>query len=316
MSLHDLEDAARRFAATRGRVPGDFAAAGDHWPALCDLGAPGLTLPEDAGGLGLGAAGAMVLGRALGAQAVPVGFAAGAVLVPELLAQAGRGDLVAAIQAGERIGLAADMLPSVPGVPPSGLAIGPGQATQVMVLDPGVALRPLSAPDLELADGTPAQQGAPETMRLAPGRALSMALVAVASELLGAGERLFALTLDHLSLRRQFGAPLARAQALQFRMVDLSIALEEARALILSAAEALDGAAPDADARSHAAMARATGAARKMAEEAIQLHGAIGMTAESPVSVLVRAVLTRELLWGGEDCHLALFRAAGPVIPR
>jgi len=138
------------------------------------------------------------------------------------------------------------------------------------------------------------------------------------AEALGAMDALFAATLDYLKTRQQFGVAIGKFQALQHRMADMYVHLEQARSMALLAAVRLAGAARDpADAGVAAERRRAVAAAkyrvgqaaRFVGQQAIQLHGGMGVTDELPASHYFRRLSTIELTLGDADHHLARFIA-------
>jgi len=145
------------------------------------------------------------------------------------------------------------------------------------------------------------------------------------AEALGAMETLFDMTLEYLKTRQQFGAPIGKFQALQHRMADMAIHLEQARSMALLAALALarmgggagnPGADHDADADIEtrrrvvsAAKYRVGLAARFIGQGAIQLHGGIGVTDELPASHYFKRLSMIELTLGDMDHHLERFMA-------
>ena len=138
------------------------------------------------------------------------------------------------------------------------------------------------------------------------------------AEALGAMDALFAATLDYLKTRQQFGVPIGKFQALQHRMADMYVHLEQARSMALLAAVRLAGAARDpADGGAAAERRRAVAAAkyrvgqaaRFVGQQAIQLHGGMGVTDELPASHYFRRLSTIELTLGDADHHLARFIA-------
>ncbi len=141
--------------------------------------------------------------------------------------------------------------------------------------------------------------------------ALDEACLASAAYLFGLAERVFAMTVDYLKVRKQFDKPIGSFQALQHRAVDLKIQIELARASVDSAAAAIDsGAGAGARAAAvSAAKARATDTALLAAKEAVQMHGAIGYTDESDVSLYVRKAMTVGNLFGSAAVHRARFAA-------
>jgi alkylation response protein AidB-like acyl-CoA dehydrogenase len=129
-------------------------------------------------------------------------------------------------------------------------------------------------------------------------------------EALGAMEAIFEATLEYLKTRQQFGAPIGKFQALQHRMADMYIHLEQARSMALLAAVKL--ASGDAGERRRAVSAakyRINQAARFVGQQAVQLHGGMGVTDELPASHYFKRLAMIELTLGDADHHLARFIA-------
>ncbi|MDB5745988.1 MAG: pimeloyl-CoA dehydrogenase small subunit [Massilia sp.] len=129
-------------------------------------------------------------------------------------------------------------------------------------------------------------------------------------EALGAMEALFEATLEYLKTRQQFGAPIGKFQALQHRMADMYIHLEQARSMALLAAVKL--ASGDANERRRAVSAakyRINQAARFVGQQAVQLHGGMGVTDELPAAHYFKRLAMIELTLGDADHHLARFIA-------
>jgi len=147
-------------------------------------------------------------------------------------------------------------------------------------------------------------------------------------------QALFDATLEYLKTRQQFGAPIGKFQALQHRMADMAIHLEQSRSMAMLAALALArargtagagagtdkgagagaGAGPDADAAARrrgvsAAKYRVGLAARFIGQNAIQLHGGMGVTDELPASHYFKRLSLIELTLGDMDHHLERFIA-------
>jgi alkylation response protein AidB-like acyl-CoA dehydrogenase len=139
------------------------------------------------------------------------------------------------------------------------------------------------------------------------------------AEALGAMDALFGATLDYLKTRQQFGVPIGKFQALQHRMADMYVHLEQARSMALLAAVRLaaEHGADDARTASVAERRRAVAAAkyrvgqaaRFVGQQAIQLHGGMGVTDELPASHYFKRLSTIELTLGDCDHHLARFIA-------
>jgi alkylation response protein AidB-like acyl-CoA dehydrogenase len=130
------------------------------------------------------------------------------------------------------------------------------------------------------------------------------------AEAVGAMDALFAATLEYLKTRQQFGVPIGKFQALQHRMADMYIHLEQARSMALLAAVRLRG--DDAAERRQAVSAakyRVGQAARFVGQQAVQLHGGMGVTDELPAAHYFKRLSTIELTLGDSDHHLARFMA-------
>ncbi len=130
------------------------------------------------------------------------------------------------------------------------------------------------------------------------------------AEALGVMEALFDATLDYLKTRQQFGVPIGKFQALQHRMAEMVIHLEQARSMALLAAVKV--AAADAAERRRtlsAAKARIGEAMKFIGQQAVQLHGGMGVTNELPAAHLFKRLAVIELTLGDTDHHLARFAA-------
>ncbi|SAK78940.1 acyl-CoA dehydrogenase [Caballeronia pedi] len=130
------------------------------------------------------------------------------------------------------------------------------------------------------------------------------------AEALGALDALNRATVDYTKERQQFGVPIARFQALQHRMVDMLIHAEQARSITYLAAARYtsDDAGTRAQAIS-AAKARVGQAARFVGQQAVQLHGGMGMTNELPAAHWFKRLSIIETTLGDVDHHLARFAA-------
>ncbi|MET0892767.1 MAG: acyl-CoA dehydrogenase family protein [Pseudoxanthomonas sp.] len=139
---------------------------------------------------------------------------------------------------------------------------------------------------------------------------LDYALAALCAEALGAMERILAATIAYSRARVQFGAPIGSFQALQHRMADMFMHLEQARSMsYLAASQCLN---PDAQARGQAlsaAKALMGQAARFIGQQSVQLHGGMGMTDELDVSHYFKRLLAFELRCGSSDQHLENYRS-------
>jgi alkylation response protein AidB-like acyl-CoA dehydrogenase len=120
-------------------------------------------------------------------------------------------------------------------------------------------------------------------------------------------------TLEYLKTRKQFGAPIGSFQALQHRMVEMFIHTEQARSMAILAASKVDGAASAAERQRavSAAKVKIADAARIVSQEAVQLHGGMGMTEELKVSHTFRRLTTIGQRFGDADHHLERYASLG-----
>ncbi|HEY1151845.1 MAG TPA: acyl-CoA dehydrogenase [Pseudoduganella sp.] len=142
-------------------------------------------------------------------------------------------------------------------------------------------------------------------------RVIGRGVLALCAESLGAMEAAKAATLEYLRTRKQFGAPIGKFQALQHRMADLLLEIEQARSAVINAAAALDA---DRITRERALSAAKTTIGRigtLVAEECIQLHGGIGMTWELPLAHYAKRLVMIDHQLGDEDHHLERYIALG-----
>ncbi len=141
--------------------------------------------------------------------------------------------------------------------------------------------------------------------------AVAAGIVALSWEAVGVMDVIRASTLEYLRTRKQFGVPIGKFQALQHRMATVAIEIEQARSAAINAADALDG---ERRARERAVSAAKFTIGRVgtlVAEEAIQMHGGMGMTWELPLSHYAKRLTMIGHQLGDEDHHLVRFAALG-----
>ncbi|WP_166365843.1 acyl-CoA dehydrogenase family protein [Pseudomonas akapageensis] len=134
------------------------------------------------------------------------------------------------------------------------------------------------------------------------------AIAGQCAEAVGGMQEAFRLTLDYLKTRKQFGAPIGKFQVLQHRMADMRAELEMATSMAILAACVADQA--DSDERSRqlaAAKFVVVRAARLIAEQAIQLHGGIGMTWEYNLAHHAKRLVMLSHQLGDDDHHLQAY---------
>jgi len=331
-----LAQAVREMAARHPSGPSRTGAGpkphnADLWAAMADTGLLGLPFGEEVGGFGATAVEVFLAAGELGQAGLSTAYP-DALLAAQLLADAGD-DLLPSVIGGEALVLPALAEPLRAFAPvPGGVqatqsgegwvlegAKGPipfgESATHLIVsarAEEGTVLVVVDAP--QVTDGVlgSGQRGrlllsgaaAAESLN----RALALASVALAGQALGAMESAMRLTTDYLKTRKQFGVPLAAFQALTHRAADMYVSLELARssAMFLAMSVAEGDTDPATVSRARVVLSR-TG--RHIGQEAIQLHGGIGMTAEYAVGHLTALLTAVEHTYGDVTHHVSSLAA-------
>lgn len=136
---------------------------------------------------------------------------------------------------------------------------------------------------------------------------IDKASLAVCAEAVGAMQVAHERTLEYAKTRKQFGRTIGSFQALQHRLVNMFIEHQQAKSILLMAALKMDSCnGRDAKALS-AAKSRIGKAANVVGREAVQIHGAIGMTDELDVGHLFKRLTTFQFLFGSTDMHTKRF---------
>lgn len=143
------------------------------------------------------------------------------------------------------------------------------------------------------------------------GEALDAAIAALCAEAVGIMRRLLRVTLDHLEQRRQFGSALIDFQALQHRLADMHVHYELAQAMAFFAADLLSETVERRTAGVSACKVSIGEALRAVAQDAVQMHGAMGITDESTVGHLFKRATALENEFGSIDYHLDRMLSAG-----
>ncbi len=292
------------------------------WRELCELGWPGIAIPEEHGGGGLGLIELAILCEELGRSLAPVPFLP-SVMAAAMIAHGGtpaqREGWLPGLASGETIGAL--------GMARDGeaeLVIAGADAQLIVLIEGDGAARVLGAEEAEIGpfesidptrssarvrpdpagsgSGGPDGRGEP----LPEGCAgLGRALVAVSSELVGVCERALAMTVNYVKERKQFGVPVGSFQAVSHRCAQMLLETEQARSMTAFAAWTAD-ADPERLAEAAAmAKAAASDAGREVTASAIQMHGGIGFTWEADVHWLFKRAQLDAALLGGAGRHRA-----------
>jgi alkylation response protein AidB-like acyl-CoA dehydrogenase len=135
------------------------------------------------------------------------------------------------------------------------------------------------------------------------------AITALGAQTLGGMETATRLTVDYLQTRKQFGKPIGTFQALQHRLSDMLIELEQARSAVIGAAGYLEADPSLRDRYASGAKNLMGRAGRLIAEEAIQMHGGIAMTQEFELAHIAKRIIMADHMFGDTDHHLERFIA-------
>lgn len=331
IELSELRDAAQKaFPADKLASPRDAA-----WQLIAEQGWLMISLPEEQGGLGLGREAAVAihfeLGRALcTAPLIPALLALEGIAASESLAD--RESWIERICGGEYVPL--NMLPGT--VRASGdkltgrlsgffeadmtghvLAGIAGQYLLIPTDAPGVALRKRdlwdesrTLFDIELSAYAPAPAllvAEGEAARALHDRISPLAQLAIAADSLGGANAALDMTVEYLKTRKQFDRPIAMFQALKHRCADLKTQIAAAEALLWQRAAQSEASIADLG----VTKALANDCYMATTEEAIQLHGGIGLTAEHNCHLFMkRAMLNAQLSGSGDHWREAAGRQA------
>lgn len=303
-----LEDAARRFLADRHPPAVGRAAAGKpyeerlaQWREIAAQGWPALLAPAGQDGLGLGMREAWIVAEAAGRHLLSLPLAANMVVLPTLCAAGPAAQWAGAVMAGDTY--FADAAPR-----PDGSAFIEGAGEGVRAL----AVRRVSATalSLELLAPVPGPAGLDPTMPVArvsrplvldsvelqvePGtweRLRTRMRLLRSAELLGAASAALEMAAAHARERRQFDRAIGANQAIKHRLAEDWMALDDARLAGVAAVAAHDAGAVSAQRDSLYAPLLAVEAGRRAAQNAVQVHGALGVTWECDAHLYLKRVL-------------------------
>jgi len=190
-----------------------------------------------------------------------------------------------------------------------GLFLVPADADGMTVRDyptqDGARAAEISLDDVTLGEGALLASG--DAAQKAIDLAIDRAMLAVGAEALGAMEAARDMTLDYLKTRKQFGLEIGKFQALQHRMVDLCLEIEQVRSLVTLAAVKFDEPGLERDKALAAMKVKVGQGGRLVSEESIQLHGGIGMTWEYALGHLAKRLTMIDHSFGDSDYHLKRF---------
>ena len=283
-------------AAVRAWAAGDTAPGRAVWDRLADLGVTALAVPEESGGIGAHPVDLVVALERMGRWCVPGPVVESLAVAPILLSDDIR---AAALANGEVIATVA-MPPAVPRAVDA-------DSVEVVLLADGTGVTDATAgaqhasvdPTRRLFDVSPTGDARPADVA----RAFEFGALATTAQLLGAGQAMLDMSVEYAKQRSQFGRPIGSYQAIKHKLADVHIALELARPLVFGAALSLADDSPDTARDVSAAKAAASDATLLSARTALQVHGAIGYTAENDLSHWLLRVQALHSAWGDPASH-------------
>lgn len=153
--------------------------------------------------------------------------------------------------------------------------------------------------------------GAPGEASEAIDEAIDFATALLCAEAVGAMKYANDATLEYLKTRKQFGVPIGSFQALQHRIVDMYVAAEMARSMAVLAASRVDAGGDPRERKRvvSSAKVKIADSARLVSQEAVQLHGGMGMSEEMKVSHAFRRLTSQMQRFGDADHHLERYAA-------
>ncbi|MFF4254604.1 acyl-CoA dehydrogenase family protein [Streptomyces sp. NPDC001663] len=310
-SLGAMLTAADTPSVVRDWSRGEHAGGRALWSRIADAGVFALAVPEEYGGLGAGAVELAVAFVELGRHAVPgplVETVAAATVLAGLDDPGPAKRLLPALATGESTAtLATGAYALDADVADVRLTLS-GTNTELRLAPPPDGARPSLDPARRLfptPSGGELLAAGPQVAEAAA-RALGHARLATAAQALGVGLALLDRTVAYVRQRSQFGVPIGSFQAVKHQLADAKIALEFARPLLFGAALSM------APAEVAAAKVTACEAAYATARTALQLHGAIGYTAEYDLSLWLTKARALRTAWGGpRECRALVVGGGG-----
>jgi len=291
------------------------------WSALAEMGVLGIGVSEANGGLGMAEVDWVLLAEETGYAALPHPFVETACVVAPLLddtddPHGALGELIDGTRQASVVPLASALVPwgdvvsYLVAINHTPRAEMPWRALRI---DRGVAVGDSASSRPTLADALDAgrhvvQLGAWKADgglgdALAAERAFDRGAVGTAAQLIGLSRRMLDLTVGYVTERTQFGVPIGSQQAVKHHLADAAMALRFATPVVYAAAWELSTGAPTASRTVSTAKALASDAARLVARQALQCHGAIGYTVEYDLHLYLKRAEALSRSWGDAAWH-------------
>lgn len=331
-----FRDSARRWVEQEAKADADMSA---QWAQFAELGWLMVALPEDAGGLGGDVYDNAIIAEELGKGLVKAPYVGVAVTATQLLLALAP-ERAEAVASGEEIPLVAHVEAGQGGDPSwvetraersgggwvltgtktaiLGAPLATGFLVSAKTVDGRIGLFEVSAGAAHLREylyfdmrpaGDLVLEGTPATLIAADAlSAIEFAIdcehVVESAEAVGVMQTAFDLTRDYLNTRQQYGQLIGQFQALQHRLADMFIELEQSRSVVLRGLDALVRNGTDRAAMAAACRVKVAQAGHFVGAQGIQLHGGIGVTEEYPVGHHFRQLIAFEMRHGGAGAQV------------
>ena len=273
------------------------------WSTMCEQGWPALALPEKSGGLGLGWVEVVVLATEIGRRVAPTPYLSTALALHALLADT----------EGLRERLITGDAIAATGWDDQPIADAPAADVVVVVRNDEVSVYEVEgkSPDEQQAIDTTRVFGRidfSQPHRIVGEQELATELtdrgaVAYAAELLGLAEQMLEVSVEYAKVREQFGRPIGSFQAVKHRCSDMLVDVEGMRSAVYYAAWAIDARTDDMSLAASTAKSWASDAARRVMNNALQVHGGIGFTWEHDLHLYLKRAEVDATQFGDPRWH-------------
>jgi alkylation response protein AidB-like acyl-CoA dehydrogenase len=328
-TARDFLSARYRFELVRELAGDERGFTDAQWQEVAELGWPGVIVPEEHGGLGLGAVELIIIEEELGYSLAPTPLlsdvaaalflvAAGsdeqrAEWLDPLASGSVRGTVAVELDGparvgGGRVSATAMAVPDAAGAAFVIVADGEGGLLLVPTDAEGVEIAPQEALDptrklyrvvFEGAAGEQLPGGDPEAVD----RAYATIATALAAENVGAAQRTMEMAVEYAKDRKQFDRPIGAYQAVSHRCAQMLLEVEGARSLVYGAAWALDHDPSSAVRAASMAKAYAGDAGYRVSASALQVHGGIGFTWEHDLHFFLKRAKANAHAFGDSSWH-------------
>ncbi|HMG26446.1 MAG TPA: acyl-CoA dehydrogenase family protein [Acidimicrobiia bacterium] len=314
---------------TRVRTVVDAGGGVDHglWKAMVEQGWTAVDVPEERGGLGLGAVEVAVLVEEIGRHVAPAPFLS-TLLALGALTRAGREEWAARLAGGDAIGCVAwtrtghggvraerdrltgrsDPVPFAPSADVAVVTADTGEGPALFLVELGEGEQPRREPAMDLTrelawlrfDETPAERvGGSEDVEAL----LDCGAAFTSAEMLGGAARAMEMAVDYAKDRVQFGRPIGSFQAVKHRCADMLVDVEGMRSSAYWAAWCIGAGHEDASVAASTAKIWCSDASKRVMASALQVHGGIGFTWEHDLHLFLKRAQLDQVSFGDAAYH-------------